>query len=265
MAKTAASTPVPAKSVTARALSIIGAFHVEEPMLTLSQISRATGLPVATVFRLIGELEEGGFLERHPGGRYSLGVRLWEMGLLTPVHGRLREIAMPFLLNLQYATRETVQLAVCDGIDAVYVEKLTMATDVPVQSRIGARIPLHATAVGQAMLAFSDRLFVDRILDLPLTRYTEHTQTGKRELRRTLESVRELGYATSTEEYVLGSTGIASPVIVDGTVVCAIGIVNYQLANLSEWVPQLQAACAGLANRIQELDRIEAASEVRRQ
>lgn len=261
MAKTSATPPTPSKSVTARALSIIGAFHVEEPMLTLSEISRATGLPVATVYRLIGELEEGGFLQRHASGRYSLGVRLWEMGLLTPVHGRLREIAMPFLLNLQYDTRETVQLAVCDGLDAVYVEKLTMDTNVPVQSRIGARIPLHATAVGQAMLAVSDDAFVDRILDLPLTRYTEHTLTAKRELRSKLEQVRAEGIAISTEEYLAGSTGIAAPVVVGGRVECAIGVVNYQLRDLSEFAAALRRAADGLARRIEELGQAEATNE----
>lgn len=260
MAKTAQTPPTPAKSVTARALSVLGAFHVEEPELTLSEISRATGLPVATVFRLAGELEEGGFLQRGPSGKYSLGVRLWEMGLLTPVHGHLREVAMPFLLNLQYATRETVQLAVCDGVDAVYVEKLTMVTNVPVQSRIGARIPLHATAVGQAMLANSETAFIDRIADLPLTKYTEHTITSKRALLKSLEGVRANGYALSREEYLLGSIGVAVPVIVDGRVEAAIGLVNYQLTeDIERFIPELKVASEGLANRLAELNRLEAA------
>lgn len=260
MAKTAPTPPTPAKSVTARALSVLGAFHVEDPQLTLSQISRATGLPVATVYRLAGELEEGGFLQRDSRNRYSLGVRLWEMGLLTPVHGHLREIAMPFLLNLQYNTRETVQLAVCDGLDAVYVEKLTMRTDVPVQSRIGARIPLHATAVGQALLAFSTPEFIDQIAALPLVQYTEHTVTTPRDLRRSLDDVRTRGYALSTEEYLAGSTAIAAPVIVDGRVEAAIGLVNYELRDdIEQFVPDLLAASAGLTQRIEELARLDAA------
>lgn len=260
MAKSNPLSPAPAKSVTARALSVLGAFRVEEPQLTLSQISRTTGLPVATVFRLAGELEDGGFLQRDSAGRYSLGVRLWEMGLLTPVHGHLREIAMPFLLNLQYATRETVQLAVCDGVDAVYVEKLTMRTDVPVQSRIGARIPLHATAVGQAMLAFSDRAFIERISSLGLQRYTEHTVTSTRELARSLERVRARGFARSTDEYLLGSTAIAAPVMVNGRVEAAIGVVNYERReDIETLVPELTAAAEGLAARIHELAQLAVA------
>ena len=108
--------PHPPKSVVARALAVLSAFSVREPVLSLSEISRCTGLPVATVYRLLGELEEGRFVQRSRGGKYQLGLRLWEMGLLTPVHGHLRETVLPFLLNLHYRTQETVQFAVIDGL-----------------------------------------------------------------------------------------------------------------------------------------------------
>ena len=243
-----------AKSVTARALAVLGALSAQEPSMTLSQLARVAGLPVATVYRLAGELEEGRFLQRDAAGRYSLGVRMWEMGLLTPVHGHMREVAMPFLLNLQYESRETVQLAVCDGVDAVYIEKLTLDTKTPVQSRIGARIPLHATAVGQAILAASDQSFIDVILGMPLPRFTDSTVTTPRALGKLLEQVREQGFAHSTEEYVAGSTAIAAPVMVNGKVEAAIGIVNYELRDdLEIYVPQMLEAAAGLGHRLEEL------------
>ncbi len=243
-----------AKSVTARALAVLGALSAQEPSMTLSQLARVAGLPVATVYRLAGELEEGRFLQRDASGRYSLGVRMWEMGLLTPVHGHMREVAMPFLLNLQYECRETVQLAVCDGVDAVYIEKLTLDTKTPVQSRIGARIPLHATAVGQAILALSDPGFIDVITGMPLPRFTDSTVTTPRALNKMLDQVREQGFAHSTEEYVPGSTAIAAPVMVNGKVEAAIGIVNYELRDdLEVFVPQLIEAAAGLGRRLKEL------------
>lgn len=257
----AEAVPIPAKSVTARALSVLGAFRAAEPELTLSQIARATGLPVATVFRLAAELEEGGFLQKGPGGRYCLGIRLWEMGLLTPVHGHLREMAMPVLLNLQYRTQETVQLAVCDGHDAVYIEKLSMDLNAPVQSRVGARIPLHATAVGQALLAAGSSDLIDQTCAGPLTPYTERTITSGRALRELLSRVRAQGFAHSSEEYLAGSTAIAAPVVVDGVLEAAIGVVNYQLRDdLERFVPELHEACAALAARIHEFNRRQAAS-----
>ena len=243
-----------AKSVTARALAVLGALSAQEPSMTLSQLSRVAGLPIATVYRLAGELEEGRFLQRDAAGRYSLGVRMWEMGLLTPVHGHMREAAMPFLLNLQYECRETVQLAVCDGVDAVYIEKLTLDTKTPVQSRIGARIPLHATAVGQAILAYSDQSFIDVISGMPLPRYTDTTVTTPRGLAKLLDQVRDRGFAHSTQEYVAGSTAVAAPVFVNGKVEAAIGIVNYELReDLEVFVPSMLDAATGLGRRLEEL------------
>lgn len=233
---------------------MLGAFSALTPKLTLSQISRATGLPVATVFRLAGELVEGSFLQRDESNYYSLGIKLWEMGLLTPVHGRLREIAMPFLLNVQYVTRETVQLAVCDGLDAVYVEKLTSEISVPIQSRIGARIPLHATAVGQILLAYSDSQLIDQIVGMPLTKYTENTITTKKNLLRELSNVRDRGYSYSVSEYVPGAVSIAAPVIVNGKIEAAMGVVNYdQRADIEECAATVIEACQRFSLRLETL------------
>jgi DNA-binding IclR family transcriptional regulator len=255
MSATSSLPPTPSKSVTARALSVLGAFSALTPRLTLSQISRATGLPVATVFRLAGELELAGFLQRDAANHYSLGIRLWEMGLLTPVHGRLREIAMPYLLNLQYVTHETVQLAVSDGLDAVYVEKLTSEIGVPIQSRIGSRIPLHATAVGQVLLAYADAQLIDQIVDLPLSKYTDTTITSKKALLRELSNVRDRGYALSSSEYVPGAVAIAAPVFVNGTIEAALGVVNYRdRTDIEECCQALLDACEGFSARLESLN-----------
>lgn len=172
------------------------------------------------------------------------------------MHGRLREIAMPFLLNLQYRTRETVQLAVLDGLDAVYVEKLTSEVGVPVQSRIGSRIPLHATAVGQVLLAYSDSGLIDQVVDSPLTKYTEGTITSKRTLLRELSNVRDRGYAYSASEYLPGAVAIAAPVFVGGKIEAACGVVNYDnRADIEECYSSLQEACTGFAARLEELKK----------
>src|SRR5699024_1613491 len=144
------------KSVTARALSVLAAFSVESPALTLTEICDLTGLPLATAYRLSQDLTRASFLvKENDTGTYSLGSKLWEMGILSALHGRLRESSMPFLLKLQYSTGETVQLASRESTEAMYIEKLTMETSTPVESRIGARIPLHATGIGKALLAWS--------------------------------------------------------------------------------------------------------------
>lgn len=248
----------PPKSVVARALLILGQFSIATPSLTISEISRSTGLPVATVFRLLGELEAGQFVERSPKGPYRLGKRLWEMGLLTPLHGRLRETALPFLLNLQYKTGETVQFAIPDGSAALYIERLTNEESVPQHSRIGARMPLHGTGLGKALLAFSEPEFQDSILAQPLPSYTSHTLVETGQLSRQLEEIRHRGYAMSAEEYVAGSMSIAAPVLVGGVVQAAVALVNYHLdAHLERFAEPLLHAADGIGRRLAETDGID--------
>lgn len=245
--------PVPPKSVTGRALSVLGAFDVQHPELTLTELAKRTGLALATAYRLAGDLEKEQYLVRDGEGMYRLGTRLWEMGVLTPLHGRLRESAMPFLLNLQYDCRETVQLAIREGTDGIYVEKLTLETSVPVQSRIGARIPLHATGIGKSLLAFAPEGFLEAFLQLPMAAYSETTITNPHELARELRVIRRQGFSESNQEYHAGSTSIAAPVVVDGVAVAAVGIVNYELRDdLRIYKDRLLEMTNGLAARLQE-------------
>ena len=239
------------RSVTARALALLAAFDVGHPRLTLTELSRRSGLPLATAHRLAAELEQWRALERDQDGRYRIGFRLWEMGLLAPVHGRLREVALPSLLALHRATLATVQLAAIDGFDAIYVEKLTADSSVPVASRIGARLPLHASGAGKAILAFQEDTFVEALLQSPLERFTDHTIVTGSALRRELARIRSAGIATSSQEYRPGSLSIAVPVLVNGLPAASIGLVSYELgSDLGVHAPALRQAAESISARI---------------
>src|SRR5690349_20378156 len=97
------------ESVTSRALTVLSAFCAEHPHLSLTQLSRRTGLPLATTHRLAAELTAWGALERDTDGSYHIGLRLWEVGSLAPRGLGLREAALPFLEDLYEATHETIQ------------------------------------------------------------------------------------------------------------------------------------------------------------
>ncbi len=146
-----------ARSVTvARALDAARARSTRTTAaLTLSALARRAGLPLATAHRLVGELHRWGALARRRAGEYVIGRRLWDLGLLAPVQAGLRQAASPFLHDLYGATLATVHLAVRDGTEVLYIDRLSGHVSVPVVSKIGSRLPMHATGVGKVLLAYA--------------------------------------------------------------------------------------------------------------
>src|SRR3954469_22276980 len=171
----------PGRSVTSRAMAVLDAFDASAPRLSLSEIAARSGLPLTTAHRLLGELTEWGALSRRSDGRYEVGRRLWELGLLAPVQLELRQVASPFLLDVHTATRDTVHLAVRENLRALYVERISGRESVPVVSQVGSRLPLHATGVGKVLLSSAPDDVVEQALQ-QLTRETRHTVTDPRVL-----------------------------------------------------------------------------------
>jgi DNA-binding IclR family transcriptional regulator len=242
------------QSVTARALAVLAAFDAAHARLTLSDVARRTGLPLTTVHRLTRELEAWRALERDADGLYRIGLRLWEIGLLAPVASRLREVALPFMQDLYEATRENIHLAVQDGFDALYVEKLTGHRSVPIVSRTGGRLPMHATGVGKALLAFGGEAFIEYYCQRPLERPTRYTIVERGRLLRELAVTRERGYATTSEEMTLGSYSIAMPILDEsGVVAAALGVVVRSVrADPAKLVSPLRTAVQGIERRLAE-------------
>jgi len=241
-------------SVTSRALDLLGAFDAEHRSLTLSAMARRAGMPLTTAHRLIGDLRRWGALARRPSGEYVIGRRLWDLGLLAPVQSGLRQAASPFLHDLYGATLATVHLAVRDGAEVLYVDRLAGHVSVPVVSEIGSRLPLHATGVGKVLLAYAPDEVVGAVLG-GLTRITPYTITQPARLLEQLRRVRAEGYATTGEEMSLGACSVAVPVRGPGAageeVVAALGIVVPDLRReKARLVAALQVAARGIGRTL---------------
>ncbi|MEJ3742686.1 IclR family transcriptional regulator [Actinomycetes bacterium KLBMP 9797] len=248
----AGRTSQPGQSVTSRLLAILDSFDIAHPRLSLTEISRRAGLPLATTHRLIGELVAWRGLYRSDDGHYEIGLRLWEVGLLGPLHFRLREIALPFLQTLYEATRENVHLAVRDGDDVLYVEKLAGHRSVPIVSRIGGRLPLHATGVGKALLAHERPDFRRDYLARPLARPTRYTIVEPGRLSADLEQAAQRGYAVTREEMTLGTCSVAVPILDHaGRPVAAVGAVVHSVrVEPAKLAPPIRLAAEGIAARL---------------
>ncbi|MGY3204729.1 IclR family transcriptional regulator [Streptomyces sp. TE5632] len=240
----------PGRSVTSRALAILGAFDGRHRRLSLTELAARAGLPVPTAHRLVGELVAWGALSRTASGEYVVGRRLWDIGLLAPVHTGLQQIASPYLHDLYGATLATVHLAVRDGLQALYVDRLSGHASVPVVSAIGSRLPLHATGVGKVLLAHAPADVQEEVLaDLP--RITPYTVSRPGPLRGQLKKVREDDYATTVEEMSLGACTVAVPIRSDGAVVAALGIVAPGLKrDRARLVSALQVAARGIGRSL---------------
>jgi DNA-binding IclR family transcriptional regulator len=163
--------------------------------LTLAQLVRRTGLPRSSAHRMLERLVQLRWLRRS-GRDYELGMRLVELGSLAVHQDRLVRAARPLLDELHRATGLVVHLAVLDGPDVVYLEKVGDRFASAIATRVGGRQPAHCTAVGKAMLAFCED---DPGVDLR-ARKTRYSISGSSQLASELTKVRAHGVAFEREE-----------------------------------------------------------------
>lgn len=237
-------------SVLGRATLVLSAFDLEHSVLGVAEIARRSGVPKSTAHRLVGELSALGFLEQTPDG-VRLGLRLFELGQLVPRQRTLRESALPVMENLRDATRTPVHLAVLDDLEVVYVEILGGRSMPRLPSRVGGRMPAHATGVGKAMLAFAPTELVQRRIDAGLDRRTAHTITTAGGLARELAGIRERGVAFDREESSLGVVCAAAPVTGrDGKVDAAISVSGRaESLDLERMAPAVRTAALTLSQQ----------------
>jgi DNA-binding IclR family transcriptional regulator len=175
--------------------------------LTLAQIVRRTGLPRSSAHRMLERLVQLRWLRRS-GRDYELGMRLVELGSLAVHQDRLVRAARPLLGELHRATGLVVHLAVLDGPDVVYLDKVGDSPLAPIPTRVGSRQPAHCTAVGKAILAYRDE---DATVDLRVRKTKYSIATGS-QLAVELSRVRAHGVAFEREESLLGFGCVAAPI-----------------------------------------------------
>lgn len=218
--------PANGEPVIDRVFRLLGAFNVEDPSLSLTELSGRAQLPLSTALRLARKLVELGVLERTTDGRYAIGLTLLEMASLAPRGHGLRAIAMPFMEDLHHATRHHVMLAVLENDYAVLVERLSAHKAGRIMYRIGGRLPLHATGVGQVLLAHSNAEFQEGILARELLLEPEGTKFSSRELRAALAAVRRDGVAVVTRPLPEPLTSVAVPIFAGRQLVASVAIIG---------------------------------------
>jgi DNA-binding IclR family transcriptional regulator len=207
MTTTESSTPT---SMIDRVARILSAFN-GPAKLTLAQVVAQTGLPRTSVYRILEHLVKIRWLCREEGS-YRLGLGVLELGGLAVHQNQLRGVALPHLHELHRATGMVVHLAVLDGPEIVYLDKIGGSFGIRVPSRIGGRQAAHCTAAGKALLAFAgEQAAHDALAAIPHGR-TGRSITSEPHLQQELCRVRERRVAFDREESAPGIGCVASPI-----------------------------------------------------
>lgn len=207
---TAAEEFHPVKSAL-RTVEVVDVISKSPQGLTFAEILDVTGWPRSSTYNLLLTLSSTRFVEFDPEDRrYRVGIRLWEAARSFGPERELARIAMPGLEDAKSELNETVQLAILDGVENVYVAKVEADHHLKLVSEVGSRLPAHATGLGKALLASLPPEEVRRrFAGIELVAYTPQTITDLDALEAELELVRSRGYAVDQSEYTVGVYCIA--------------------------------------------------------
>jgi IclR family transcriptional regulator, pca regulon regulatory protein len=241
-----------------RGLAILSAFKSDRPLLGVSELGREVGLSRSTTHRYVATLATLGYLQQDPSTkRYQLGPRVLDLGFSAIHSMELREISAPHLQQLSDNTGFTVNMAILDGTDIVYIERCRSARagqrEIDLNLHVGSRLPAYCTSMGKILLAYLPRDERDALLEsIDLQQRGPNTLTARRALRVELERVREAGLAINNEELAYGLRSIAAPVLSQsGSIAAAINLaVHSSMVSMEELVERLSGPLRRTADDI---------------
>jgi DNA-binding IclR family transcriptional regulator len=197
-----------------RALAMLEAVAQEPEGLSNAHISRKLKIPKSSASYILRTLEKQAYLNRDPStGKYRVGLKILSLsrGALSGLD--VREVALPIMRHLMEKTNLTCHLAILDGPQAVYIEKVEPQGFIKMDTWVGRRMRVHATSVGKALVAYIAQERLEKILaDSGMEKRTPKTITTPARLLKDLEKVRAQGYAIDDEENNMGARCLGAPV-----------------------------------------------------
>ncbi|EOI2494097.1 MULTISPECIES: DNA-binding transcriptional repressor XynR [Enterobacter] len=197
-----------------RAMQILDLFNEQATELKITDISKLMGLSKSTLHSLLKTLQLHGYIDQNPeNGKYRLGMKLVERGHFVVGSIDIRQKAKGWLTELSRRTGQTTHLGILDGREGVYIEKIEGKLAAIAYSRIGRRLPVHATAIGKVLIAWLDEAELNALLEgYQYTTFTPSTLATREALLDALKKTREHGYALDSEENEQGVRCVAVPV-----------------------------------------------------
>ena len=244
-----------------RGLAILSAFTSGRPLLGVSELGREIGLNRSTTHRYVATLAMLGYLQQDIATKkYRLGPRVLDLGFSAINSMELREVAAPHLQALSDETGHTVNMAILDGTDIVYVERCRSSRagqrEIDLNLHVGSRLPAYCTSLGKVLLAHLPRDEQEAVLDRSeLRRLGPNTLTARSALLAELKRVRDAGLAINNEELAYGLRSIAAPVLSPTGIAAAINLAAHRsMVSVADMVarlgPPLRRTAAEISARI---------------
>ena len=236
-----------------RTIAILEAVATRSSGMSNAEISRKLHIPKSSASYILRALEKHGYLRReHESGKYRLGLKLLNLGRGALSGVDVREVALPIMRHLVEHTHITSHLAILDGLQAVYVEKVDAPGFIKMDTWIGRRMEVYATSVGKTLAAYLPTEQVEAILrERGMKKRTPMTITNHARLLRELELVRERGHALDDEENNLGVRCVAAPVFnAAGEIEAAVNITGTTQQVNPDTLPRIIDAVKDAARRI---------------
>jgi DNA-binding IclR family transcriptional regulator len=209
-----------------KTFAILELFANDNRPRTMSEVSRTLALPVSTTSSLLYTILSCGYLARDEGGHFTLSLKLWGQGSRAHGQTQLQEVANAAMQRLTRETGLTSVLAVQDGDQLVWIDKIDGNREIRLAAQIGRRMHPHHTSSGKAILAYLSGEQVQKIVESAgLPKFTRNTITSVGALKKELAGVRKLGYATDDEETAIGIRGAGAPIFdSNGSVIAAVAV-----------------------------------------
>jgi len=241
-----------------RGLAILSSFNSDRPLIGVSELSRDLDLSRSTAHRYISTLAQLGYLHQdRESKRYRLGPKVLDLGFSAINSMDVREISAPHLRQLSDETGYTVNLAILDGTDIVYIERCRTSRpgqrEIDLNLHVGARLPAYCTAMGKAILAFlPEERCEELIARIDFAPRGPNTVTDPQAFREELARIRASGVALNDEELAYGLRSIASPIRSEsGEAVAALNLaVHRTMASAEELTTRFGAAVTRTARDI---------------
>ncbi|MDR0621300.1 MAG: IclR family transcriptional regulator [Deltaproteobacteria bacterium] len=238
-----------------RAMTILEHLGGDGHNTGITSVAHSVGLHKSTCFGLIYTLQKLGYAVQDDQGRYSLGLKSFELGSMYLNNLDIRAIAAPHLKVLAEKSKETVHLVLREGTHAVYIDKIEGPRAMNISSRIGQEVSFSCTGVGKAILAFMTKEEQDVIMGRPMPKHTKYTITTKEKLQACIDMIRKTGFSYDNQEIEIGLCCLAVPLFgYDGKVVGGLSIsgpdIRLTKNRKQELMPELLKAMTGISQRL---------------